>query len=118
MPGKVKLCTTKLDRMSLGRRGGPPSLPPIGTPSSTAPRTPGRIGQRVSVGTSGRIAPPPAHNDVYGRKPRPQTEHNHASRNVHPALEFSVVVVVNSPTIASPHDSTWASTRWPAPLPG
>jgi len=48
--------------------------------SSQSPRATSRTDIAVSVGLSGRIAPPSAHDDACDRKAQPPTEHDDGSR--------------------------------------
>ena len=54
--------------------------PRIATLSSPSPRTPGWADIGVNVDSSGRGVPSTAHAHARGRKPPPQTAHDHGSR--------------------------------------
>jgi hypothetical protein len=91
--------------------------PRIATLSSPLPRTPGWADIRVNVGTTGRGVPPTAHAHARGRKPTPQTAHDHGPRPGRPVgIHHSRPRTLTRH--ATPCVSTFAGSRPdPTPLP-
>ena len=89
----------------------------LSTLSTPSPRPPGWVDIRINVDTSGRGEPPTTHAHARGRKPPPQTAHDHGPRPGRPVgIHHSRPETLTCH--ATPYVSTFAGSRPdPTPLP-